>query len=151
MINTTKQYKGYIGSIDVDTDAGYLHGKVLHVQDLVTFTSPNVAGLERAFAEAVDDYLSLCGEVGKTPDRPFSGVFQVRMSSEQHRALCLEASSKGMSLNDLAVQKLCAAPEEAKVVPQVVIESLQVNVQSGSPSVVRALPSVGTSDQVKVH
>ena len=132
MTNTTKLYKGYIGSTDVDFEAGYLHGKILHVQDLVTFTSEDVPGLQSAFEEAVDDYLAFCAEVGKEPDRPFSGTYQVRMSSDQHRALCLEAASKGMTLNELSVAKLTTAPAAAAV-PQVVIKSLQVNVQSGSP------------------
>jgi predicted HicB family RNase H-like nuclease len=137
-MTNTKLYKGYIGSVDIDLEANYLHGKVLHVQDLVTFTSPDVAGLQAAFEEAVDDYLQLCEEVGKEPDRPFSGVFQVRMTSDQHRALCMEASSKGLSLNELSVQKLTAAGEA----PRFVIKTLNVSVQAGqAPELVQ--PAVG--------
>ncbi|CAM3870702.1 type II toxin-antitoxin system HicB family antitoxin [Roseateles saccharophilus] len=132
MTNATKLYRGYIGSIDVDLEAKYLHGKVLYVLDLVTFTSPGVDGLQTAFEEAVDDYLAMCAQLGKEPDRPFSGAFQVRMTSDQHRALALEASAKGMTLNELSVVKLCSTPVEQKAVPQVVIESMQVNVQSGT-------------------
>jgi len=130
-MTNTAQYKGYVGSIEIDLDAGYLHGKILHVQDLVTFTTPDVAGLNKAFQEAVDDYLELCKTVGKSPDRPFSGTFQVRMSSDQHRALCMEASARGLTLNELSVEKLTMAPS-GPMSPQVVIKTLNVNVQSSN-------------------
>ena len=38
-------------------------------------------------------------EVGKVPDKPFSGKFQVRVSPEIHRAVALAAGIEGKSLN----------------------------------------------------
>lgn len=110
MDHTTKQYKGYIGSVQVDFEGNTLTGKILHVLDLVTFVAETPAGLQAAFQEAVDDYLETCQELGRAPDKPFSGQFQVRIAPEEHRALAVEASRRGLGLNELVREKLVSTP-----------------------------------------
>ena len=31
------EYKGYIGKVEVDDEAGILHGEVINIRDVVTF------------------------------------------------------------------------------------------------------------------
>jgi hypothetical protein len=50
-------------------------------------------------AESVEDYLELCAEVGKDPERPYRGEFLVRTTPEVHRAVATAAEAAGMSLN----------------------------------------------------
>ena len=51
------------------------------------------------FHAAVDDYLDFCKEVGKEPDREYSGSFNVRISSELHRKASFMAMEEGITLN----------------------------------------------------
>ena len=92
-------YKGYIGKIEYDDEAGIFHGEVINTKDVITFQGKSVAELKRALKESVQDYLEFCRQRGEEPDRPFSGKFVVRLPPEVHREAFLKAKSAGKSLN----------------------------------------------------
>jgi predicted HicB family RNase H-like nuclease len=73
---------------------------VLHVNDLITYEGDTVAELVEQFNGAVDDYLAHCREVGKQPDKPCTGSFNVRLGSDRHRRLVESAEAAGVSLNE---------------------------------------------------
>ena len=92
-------YKGYIGRVDYDDEAGFFHGEVINTRDIITFQGKSVKELKKALRESVEDYLEFCQERGEEPDRPFSGKFIVRIPPEVHREAFLKAKSAGKSLN----------------------------------------------------
>lgn len=92
-------YKGYTGKVELDTKAGVLFGRVLAIQDVVTFEGETVAEVTRAFRESVDDYLAFCAEQGKEPDKPYSGKLPLRTTPERHRQIALAAANAGKSIN----------------------------------------------------
>jgi predicted HicB family RNase H-like nuclease len=94
------KYKDYLGSAEVSHKDGCLHGKILFIDDLVTYESETVPGLKQEFEAAVDDYLETCKHVGKEPDRPFTGTFQIRVSPDTHRQAAMEAKIAEQSLNE---------------------------------------------------
>lgn len=49
--------------------------------------------------EAVDDYIAYCKDLGKQPEKPYRGVFNIRISPELHRQAVLEAAKEGVTLN----------------------------------------------------
>jgi len=111
MTDKVLNHKGYVGSIEMSIDDNCLYGKVLHVNDLVNYEGKTPEELQRAFIESVDFYLQKCKENGLDPDKPFSGSFNVRLSSDLHRSACIEATRKGISLNELvktAVENIVA-------------------------------------------
>ncbi len=93
------EYKGYHGVFEFDSSIDGFHGRVVGLQDVVTFEGRSLDELRREMAESVEDYLELCSEVGKDPQRPFRGEFLVRTTPEVHRAATVEAEASGMSLN----------------------------------------------------
>ena len=99
-------YKGYVGRIDYDDEAGVFHGEVINTRDIITFQGKSVNELKRALKESVDDYLQFCRERGEEPDRPFSGKFIVRVPPEVHREAFLKAKSAGKSLNAWVTEKI---------------------------------------------
>jgi len=105
-------YKGYLGKVEFDADAGILHGEVVGIRDVVTFQGESVDEVERAFRDSVDDYLAFCQERGEEPDKPYSGKFLVRLDSELHRRLNLVATAEGESLNSWVSQRLSEAIAE---------------------------------------
>lgn len=54
------KYKGYEAVVSFDADDRVLHGRLVCPQDVVSFEARSVNELERAFHEAVDDYLEQC-------------------------------------------------------------------------------------------
>jgi predicted HicB family RNase H-like nuclease len=93
------EYKGYTGVFEFDASIDAFHGRVLGLQDVVTFEGRSVDELRGAMEESVEDYLDLCAEVGKQPERPYRGEFLVRTTPEVHRAAVTAAESEGISLN----------------------------------------------------
>ena len=92
-------YKGYVGSIEVDLESGLLHGRVLGIRDVVTFQGMTVAEARQEFERSVDDYLDFCADLEQAPEKPFSGKLPFRTSAEHHRLIFLAANKAGKSMN----------------------------------------------------
>ena len=92
-------YKGYQGFFDYDPDADTFHGEIQNITDIVTFQGRSIDDLKAALAESVEDYLEFCAQEGKTPEKPYSGRFNIRISPETHRNIALAAARDGVSLN----------------------------------------------------
>lgn len=93
------EYKGYIGKVEIDEEAGILYGEVLNVRDVITFEGASVEEVQQAFRESVDDYLEFCAQRGESPEKPFSGKFVLRLPAELHRKAYIQAKLKNKSLN----------------------------------------------------
>jgi len=94
-------YRGYTGSIRFSEEDAVFFGKVIGIKALVSFEGDSVSSITSDFHKAVDEYLEFCADQGKTPEKPYKGSFNVRISSELHRKLAVAASVRGMSLNSL--------------------------------------------------
>ena len=92
-------YKGYIGKVEIDDEAGILHGEVINIRDVITFEGTSVDEIQKAFRESVDDYLDFCAQRGESPEKPFSGKFVVRLPAELHRKAYIQAKLADKSLN----------------------------------------------------
>ncbi|WP_202895673.1 type II toxin-antitoxin system HicB family antitoxin [Iningainema tapete] len=92
-------YKGYTASIEVDVEAGILFGRVLDINDVVTFKGKTVDEAREEFHKSVDDYLAFCSELGEEPDKPFSGKLPLRTTPENHRKIFIAAKKSGKSIN----------------------------------------------------
>ena len=100
------EYKGYNAVVTYDNDLGILHGEVIDTRDVITFQGRSVDDLQEAFENSVDDYLKLCEERGREPDKPFSGKVALRMDPETHRMIVGAARSGGKSLNTWIVDAI---------------------------------------------
>lgn len=98
------EYKGYSGQITTfDETQEIITGRVLGIQDVVTFEGKSSEELIQAFRESVDDYLEFCQELGKKPEKPYSGKVIVRMSSALHQQAEQPARQADLSLNSWIV------------------------------------------------
>lgn len=93
------KYKGYFSVIQYSVEDRVLYGKIEGITDLINFESDSSSEIENEFHAAVDDYLSYCEQIGKSPDKSYTGNFNVRISPELHRKIALKAIENGMSLN----------------------------------------------------
>lgn len=93
------KYKNYTGEVKYDADAKIFHGEVIGIRDVITFVSKTEDGLKAALQDSVEDYIELCKEKGKLPQKSYSGDVRLRIEPKTHAKLALEAAYKGLSLN----------------------------------------------------
>ena len=93
------EYKGYRAVVSYDAAAGVLQGEVAGTRDVIVFEGKSVEELHREFQVSIDDYLAVCAERGREPDKAYSGKVPLRLSPELHRAAALAARAEGKSLN----------------------------------------------------
>ena len=106
------EYKGYVGKVEIDEEAGILHGEVINIRDVVTFEGQTVDELQQAFRDSVEDYLAFCAQRGEAPEKPFSGKFVIRLPAELHRRAYVKAILADKSLNSWVREVLETAVQE---------------------------------------
>lgn len=98
-------YKNYNGTVEYSKADNCLFGKVIGIKSLLSYEGSSVQELEQDFQNVIDEYLEDCKEQDITPEQPYKGTFNVRISPELHRNIAIYAIERGKSLN--------AAVEEA--------------------------------------
>ena len=100
------EYYGYHAQIEYDNDDKIFVGKVYGIVDSLSFHGTSVAELEEMFHQSIDNYLLMCSQTGRTPDKEFKGSFNIRISPELHRGISLQAAQEGISLNQYVLRAL---------------------------------------------
>ena len=103
-MSSVLKHGGYTARVEFSAEDRVFFGQLDDITDLISFEGNTVEELEKAFAEAVADYLALCAATGKQPEKPFKGSFNVRMRPELHRQAALASRERNMSLNQLVVE-----------------------------------------------
>lgn len=97
----TMQYRGYVASMIFDAEDKIIVGRVLDVDDIITFHGESVDEFESNFHAVVDDYITACEKLG--------GRLMLRVSPTVHAAVLKAAARKSVSLNKWAEQALSTA------------------------------------------
>lgn len=103
------EYKGYTGTVEFSVPDKCFHGRILGITHLFTYEGNTFDELEEDFKGCIDDYLFDCEQEGVKPQKPFSGTLNIRIGSELHKNIALEARKKGETLNSFikkALQKV---------------------------------------------
>ena len=104
-----KTYKGYSARIEYDARDNILVGHIDGISDIIGFHAESVDDIETAFHDAVDDYLAMCADFGKEPQRPANGKMMLRVAPAIHSAALSAARMAGQSLNKWAEAALAQA------------------------------------------
>ncbi|MDD5059095.1 MAG: type II toxin-antitoxin system HicB family antitoxin [Sideroxydans sp.] len=102
-------HKGYTARIEYDSEDRIFVGRIAGIRDIVSFHGTSVTALEKAFREAVDDYLAACEKLGQSPNKAASGKLMLRVPPEVHSAALVAAQVSGQSLNQWATKVLLEA------------------------------------------
>jgi predicted HicB family RNase H-like nuclease len=98
-------YKGYFGSVEFSDEDNVFFGRIIGINDHITYEGVDVISLRDDFENAVEEYLDTCKQLEKEPEKTYRGTFNVRINPSLHRQLALFSASNGKTLN--------AAVEEA--------------------------------------
>jgi len=113
----TLKYKGYSATVEFDSEAMLFHGHVVDLKDVITFQSQDAAKLEEEFHISVDTYIEFCEELGQDPEKPYSGIFNLRIPPELHHRAHVRAAEENMSINALAayaIERLIAIDQKTE-------------------------------------
>ena len=102
-------YKGYIARIEFDSRDNIFVGRVLGVEDNITFHGTTVKELRADFEAAINHYIADCKATGRKPFKPASGKLMLRVSPEIHAKALTMAKASGKSLNQWAAEVLAKA------------------------------------------
>ena len=100
------EYKGYVGTVEYDSDAKIFHGEIVNTRDVITFQGTTVDEINKAFEDSIEDYLNWCKSEGVEPERPYSGKFNLRLSPELHREVAITAKKMKISINNFVEKAL---------------------------------------------
>ncbi len=105
-MNSSLSYKGYAARIEFSSEDDCFVGHIAGIKDVVGFHAETVTELKVAFEESVDDYLDTCDQVGKSPQKPYSGKLMLRITPEVHAAVATAAELDGKSINQWVSETL---------------------------------------------
>ncbi len=97
------EYKGYHADIRYSDEDHLFVGEVFGINDTLGFHGSSIEELEEMFHQSIDNYLQMCEELGRKPDKEYKGQFNVRIPSELHRSAAMYAKQRNISLNDFVV------------------------------------------------
>lgn len=106
MSNNILKYKGYSARVEFEAESCTLYGVIDGIDDLVSFESEDICTIEEEFHNAVNNYLDYCKEVGKIPDKEYSGTFNCRIHPKLHKAISNAAFRENISLNKFVERAL---------------------------------------------
>ena len=106
-------YKDYTTSMVFDTEDKIIVGRVLDIDDIISFHGTSVSEFEANFHSTIDDYLCAAKELDSAPDKPASGKVMLRIAPQIHAAALKAASRSGTSLNKWAEAALGRAAGRA--------------------------------------
>jgi predicted HicB family RNase H-like nuclease len=98
-MNNALNYKGYYGSVEFSAEDEVFHGRIIGINDHITYEGDSVKSLKKDFISAVDEYLETCAKLGKEPEKAYKGTFNVRIEPALHRQLVNYSYSHGKTLN----------------------------------------------------
>jgi len=106
------KYKGYTGTVEYDTDGKIFTGEVIDLRDVVTFQGRTPDELEASFRSSIDFYLDMCQRDGVSPEKPFSGRFNIRLSPDIHRQIASRAAQQHVSINQWVKEAVTQALQQ---------------------------------------
>jgi len=93
------EYKGYTGSVEFSNDDNCLFGSVQGIKSLISYEGSSVEELKKSFEYMVDNYLADCEAENIEPEKSYKGSLNIRIGSDIHRILALQAKSENITIN----------------------------------------------------
>lgn len=105
-MSSVMEYNGYHAKVEFDDQDNILVGTVLGLSDTLAFHGRSIDELKDSFRNCIEDYIDLCKEIGKQPEKEFKGVFNVRISPDSHREAAMDAALDGITMNQFVAEAI---------------------------------------------
>lgn len=108
-MNNTISYKGFTAKVEFSADDNVFFGRILGIDDIVTFHGETVKELKSSMKETIDFYLDVCKKTGKKAKKNYSGKVMLRLPGQLHAKIAEVAESSGKSINEWGKEVLESA------------------------------------------
>ena len=75
-MKNTMNYKGFYGSVEFSDEDNVFFGRIIGINDRITYEGDSVGSLRRDFEDSVDEYLEVCLQLGKEPEKAYRGTLR---------------------------------------------------------------------------
>jgi predicted HicB family RNase H-like nuclease len=103
------EYKGFKAKVEYSADDEVFFGRLIGIDDIVTFEATSVRELKKAMKDAVEFHIEVCERLGQKIKKPYSGKLLFRLPSELHAKIAESAVKNGKSINEWGREVLEAA------------------------------------------
>jgi predicted HicB family RNase H-like nuclease len=100
------KYKGYRAVVGYDSRDHIFVGEVFGITDMLGFHGSTIEELEESFHNCIENYLEVCEKYGKSPEKEYTGTFNVRTSPAIHEKAAEYAAIHGCTLNQVVVMAM---------------------------------------------
>lgn len=115
------EYKGYHAKVELDMEDKIFVGTVIGIDDSLNFHGSSVSELKKVFENSIDNYLEMCAQIGKEPNKEYKGSFNVRIGSELHKQVELASEENGITLNQYIINALKSSLQENKNTEKIIM------------------------------
>lgn len=105
-MSSVMEYNGYHAKVEFDNQDNILVGTVIGLNDMLSFHGTSIEELTHSFQNCIDNYLDMCKEIGKQPEKEFKGIFNVRISPDSHREAAMDAAMDGITMNQFVADAI---------------------------------------------
>ena len=95
------KHKDFVGSVHYSAEDDILYGKILGINDLITYEGNSLSQIKKEFKIAVEEYIELCEKLKRPLHKSFKGSFNVRIKPEIHKEAVFYAFENDISLNQV--------------------------------------------------
>lgn len=90
---------GYKAKIEYDPDLDQFRGEILGLNGSADFYGKTPASLRKEFRNSLKVFLEVCAEKGISPQKEFSGKFNLRIPPRLHSEIAARATAEDKSIN----------------------------------------------------
>ncbi len=111
-MNNTLNYKGFTAKVEFSADDEVFFGRVIGIDEIVTFHADTVEELKISMKQMVDFYLETCRKKGTKPKKTYNGKLLFRLPNELHARIADTAARHGKSINEWGKEVFESAVEK---------------------------------------
>ena len=93
------EIKGYKAVIKYDPTIDMFRGEFIGLSGGADFYASNIKELHKEGETSLKVFLEMCKEEGISPNKEYSGKFNLRVSPDLHAEVAAKAAAEGKSLN----------------------------------------------------
>lgn len=105
-LNNVLRIDGHSAVVSYDPEIEMFRGEFVGLNGGADFYATSVDALKAEGRTSLRTFLEVCAERGISPERKFSGTFNVRIDKRIHEQAAIAAAARGVSLNTLVQEAI---------------------------------------------
>ncbi len=108
-MNSLFDVDGYKAIIQYDAEIAMFRGEFVGLNGGADFYATSVEGLLSEARISLGVFLDMCAEKGVSPEKPYSGKFNIRLEPDLHKSAAMAAAASNKSLNEWVTEAIKSA------------------------------------------